>query len=118
MSPALATAWCNASYTPPAVSVPYQTAWMKYATATNREMGRRYEETGFLHINLLYPLQYGDATARARGELIRQTFYCGKTFASGGQTVAISGTPSIEGGEAEGTRWRVIVKIPFHAFVN
>lgn len=118
MSPALATAWCNASYAPPAVSVPYQVAWMMFAKPGNREMGRRYEENGYLQINLMYPVQFGDGAARARGELLRQTFYCGKTFSSGGQTVDVHGTPDIGNGQVEGSRWKVVVKIPFHAFVN
>lgn len=118
MTPALDTAWCNAAYIPPAVSRPYQVAWMMYGTPVNRELGRRYEENGYLQVDLMYPLQAGSSAAWARGELIRQTFYRGATFSSGGQTVTIMNTPSINNGQVEGTRWKVTVKIPFHAFVD
>ncbi len=118
ITPALVTALNNVAYVPPAVSVPYQAAWVLFARPDNREYGPNYREIGFMQIDLMYPLAMGDGAARVRGQLIRETFYNGVSFESDGVAVTIAGTPEIGAGMADGSRWKVIVKIPFFANIN
>ena len=118
MTPALATSLNNVAYVPPAVSVAYQQAWILFARPENREYGPNYRELGYMQIDLKYPLQMGDGAARARGQLIRETFYNGATFSNDGVDVTVSGTPEVGAGAVDGSRWIVIVKIPFFANIN
>jgi hypothetical protein len=115
MSPALATAWENIAFTPPASSVPYQRAFILFAEPDNSEFGANYTDQGIFQVSLCYPLQAGDATARTRAGLIRTTFARGLTFTSGGTTVTIQRTPEIGQGQVEGDRWVIPVKIRFYS---
>jgi hypothetical protein len=117
MSPALATAWENAPYTPVA-GTPYQRVTLLLAEPANLEMGSaRYTEQGYLQISLAYPLNAGAGAATARAELIRSTFYRGASFTSGGVTVNIEKTPEIAPGRVEEDRYVIPVKVRFFAHV-
>ncbi|PIP01782.1 MAG: hypothetical protein COX55_09025 [Zetaproteobacteria bacterium CG23_combo_of_CG06-09_8_20_14_all_54_7] len=117
MSPALATAWENAQFMPVA-GTPYQQVHLLFATPSNREMGDRYQEIGYLQCKLMYPLAVGTATIAARAMLLRTTFKRGNTFVSGGITTTVTETPEIVPGRVEGDRYAVSVKIKFVAQVN
>jgi hypothetical protein len=114
IAPALSTAWENVAFTPPASSVPYQCAFVMFAEPDDPEAGRTmYFERGIFHINLLYPLGAGDATARTRAKLIKDTFYRGRSFTSGGVTASVEKTPDAGQGSVDGDRWLIPVKIRF-----
>ena len=116
MSPALATAWENVAFTPPVSTVPYQRAFLLFATPVNPDMGRGVtRESGIFQINLCYPLQAGDGAARARVALLRDTFYRSATFVSGSTKVIMRNTPEAGAGAASGDRWIVPVKCIFFA---
>ena len=118
MTPAITTSWENVSFVPPASSVPYQAAYLLFATPDNPTFGNKYHrENGIFQVSLNYPLQAGDSAARTRAELIRTTFYRGASFASGGVTVTIEKTPEITSGTPDGDRWMVAVKIRFYASI-
>ena len=114
MSPSLSTAWENVAFSPPASSVPYQRAFLLFAEPDDPEAGHALHiERGIFQINLLYPLQSGDGTARARADLIKATFYRSRSFTSGGVTVSIEKTPEAGQGTVDGDRWLIPVKIRF-----
>lgn len=113
MSPALATAWENVSFSPPAAGTPYQRVNMLFAQPDNREYGSRHQERGYMQVKLLYPIQIGTSTINARAELLRSTFARGNTFSSSGVTVMVSGTPEVTPGTVEDDRFAIAVKIPF-----
>jgi hypothetical protein len=115
MSPALSTAWENHAFTPPAVSTPYQRAFLLAARPDNQVFGSAYFEQGIFQIDLMYPQQSGSAAAAARAELLRSTFSRGASFTSGGVTVRISDTPEVMPGMNEESRYRITVKIRFFA---
>lgn len=118
ITPAIATAWENSAFSPPASSVPYQQVNILFAEPENPTYGNSYHlEQGFMQVKLMYPLQAGSLTAMTRAELIRATFYRGASFTNGGVTAVINRTPSISPGNVEGDRWAVIVKIRFTAQV-
>ena len=117
MSPALSTAFENVPFVPVA-GTPYQQVHMLFATPSNREMGDRYQEIGYLQCKLMYPLAVGTATIAARAMLLRTTFKRGNTFVSGGITTTVTETPEIVPGRVEGDRYAVSVKIKFVAQVN
>jgi hypothetical protein len=117
MTPALSTAFENASYTPPAASVPYQQVNILLAQPENQEYGLRHRELGYMQIKLMYPLQSGTGTIAARAELIRSTFYRGASFVADGVTVIIEKTPEVSPGSVEGDRFAIPVKVRFFSNV-
>jgi hypothetical protein len=115
MSPALATGWPNAPFTPPAATVPYQKAAILFAEPENPTYGNTFHrERGIFQVTLMYPQQTGAAAALARAELIRATFYRGAKFT----TTTIERTPEILPGFADGDRWAVPVRIRFYSDIG
>jgi hypothetical protein len=118
ITPALATAYENAPYTPVA-GTPYQAVYLMTATPENPTMGDGfYREQGIFQVSLFYPLQAGPAAAAARAELIRTAFKRGTALTSGTVTVRISRTPEIGQGRVDGDRWHQIVRVQYFAGVN
>lgn len=118
MAPAVATAWENVMFNPPASSVPYQSAFLMMGEPDNREWGGSHIEEGILQVSLMYPLQKGTAEANARAEYLRTVFFKGATFTKDGVKVNIVKTPTIGQGRADGDRWFIPVKIRFHSFIS
>lgn len=117
MSPALATAWENVSFTP-VPGTPHQQVHLLCAMPDNSEHGRTHFEQGYMQVKLMYPLQIGTSTIAARAELIRSTFYRGAAFTSGGVAVRVTHTPEVSPGSVEGDRFAVPVKVRFAAFIS
>ena len=117
ISPALATAFENANFKPPAESVPYQIVHVLFARPDNQEIGRSHQELGYLQVKLMYPMRTGSLAAMTRAELLRTTFYRGSTVSSGGVVVNITDTPEITPSGIEESRYSVIVKIRFRSFI-
>ena len=116
MTPALATALENVRFTPPAANVPYQKAFVLFAEPDDPEAGHSLHfERGIFQVTLMYPLQTGDGTARARAEAIRAIFYRGASFTNSGITVVVVNTPEAGQGVVEDGRWSIPVKIRFLA---
>ncbi len=117
MSPALSTAWENADFDP-VIGTPYQRVHLLPAPPVNPEMGGHlHTEQGIFKIVLSYPLEAGPAPASSRAELIRATFYRGRSFTASGVTVFVQNTPEISSGRAEADRWEVPVNIRFFAHI-
>jgi hypothetical protein len=117
ITPALATAWENQSFTPPATGTPYQIVNILFATPSNATYGSEHQELGYMQVKLMYPPQAGPGAAAARAELLRITFARGATFTGGGVNVNISRTPEITPGTTEDGRYAVVVKIPFFSHI-
>lgn len=127
ITPAMQTAWPNTP-TPgqstfvPVAGTPYQAVSFKLTTPDNREMGRRYQQKGYMYVRLMYPLLpatgAGTATQLARAELIKDKFYASQTFASGGITVLINATPEINDIGVDGDRYAILVMVPFLANIQ
>lgn len=114
MSPALATAWENVPYDP-VNGTPYQRVTLLPAPPDNPERGTFTRDQGILQISLAYPLDAGPGVAEARAELIRDTFYRGASFTSGGVTVNIERTPEIAPAINEPDRRVVPVRVRYYA---
>lgn len=116
MSPSLTTAYENVPFTPPASSSPYQRAFVMFAEPDDPEAGHSMHiERGIFQVNLLYPLQAGDSTARARAEAIKTTFRRGATFTKDSINTVVEKTPEAGQGTPDGDRWMIPVKIRFSA---
>lgn len=113
MSPAIATAYENVSFTPPAPSTPYQKAFVMFAEPDNSEFGSGSRQQGVFQVSLMYPIQQGDATARARAAMLESVFKRGSSFVKSGITVTVTRTPHAGQGTVDGDRWHVPVKIQF-----
>lgn len=114
MSPAMASAWENAPYTPVA-GTPYQRVYLLAAEPDNPEMGGHVTERGFMQVSLCYPLDTGPGAAMARAELIRATFPRGAAFSASGVTTQIERTPEIAPAMIEDDRYVVPVRVRFFA---
>lgn len=113
ITPALATAWENASYTP-IEGTPYQRVWFLFAQPDNWHVGQRFRQNGYMQVSLFYPLGNGAKDALTRAELIRSTFKAGMILSG----VSISATPEISSGETDGDRYVLNVFIRFSEFVT
>ena len=118
MAPALATAWENVSFTPPAVTVPYQKANVLFATPDNPEWGKFRFEQGYLQVTLLYPQNAGSLAAAARAKAIADHFPKGLTLTHSGVNTQINKPAEIGNGVPDGDRWMLPVRIPFHAGIS
>jgi hypothetical protein len=113
MTPALATAWENAAFTP--TTAAYQSVALLFAAPDNISYGAGFTEQGIMQVDLSYPQETGPAAAYTRAELIRSTFARGETFSSGGVSVIIQRTPEILPGRNEGSRYILPVRVRFFA---
>jgi hypothetical protein len=119
MSPALTTEYQNDPPLVPTAGAAYQRADLLLATPTNNEISRSYVAHGFLQVTLCYPTQAGTGAAEARAELIRSTFYRGRSLTPvGGVTVTIHLTPEILPAYVDGDRFCIPVRVPFRAPVT
>lgn len=115
ISPALATAWENVDFTPPATSTAYQNVTLMFAQPDNASYGAGYRELGIMQVDLNYPQQSGPSAAYTRAELLRTTFRRGATFSSGGVSVVVDRTPDIMAGRNEAGRYVLPVRVRFFA---
>ena len=113
----LAPAWENVPYTP-VPGTPYQKINLLPARPDNRENGPNYTEQGILQFSLMYPLEAGSSAAMTRAELIRSTFYRGRSFTSGGVITLITDTPEIGPAMVDGDRFMVPVRVRWRAQVT
>jgi hypothetical protein len=117
MSPALATSNENAPYSP-VVGTPYQRVTLLLAEPGQSRDGKRpLHRAGLFSRSASYPLDAGPGAATTRAELIRSTFYRGRSFTSGAVTVNIETTPEIAPGRVEEDRFVIPVKVRFYAHI-
>lgn len=113
-----AIAWENVAFTPPNGSpwarfffVPSQPAVVTLGTNGADEI------TGFVQVDLNYPLGTGDGAAQAKYDAMCAVFKAGARFAHGGETVIIRSCGRSQGREIDNT-YRVSVTIYFYSQVN
>lgn len=117
MTPALATAWENTTYTPVA-GAPYQRVVMTFDIPVNAEYGASFQQGGMFVVTLCYPQGAGPGDAAARVELLRAAFRRGASFTSDGLTTTVTRTPIILAATLEGDRYLVPVQVPFLATIT
>lgn len=111
MTPALATAWENVTFTPTA-GTPYQRVNFMPATPNDYGVASGTQEIGLFQVMLCYPLNTGRAAAAARVQLLRDQFPRNLRLLSGSALVAkIMRTPAAAPGMVDGDRWVVPVTI-------
>lgn len=106
--------WENTNYVPVS-GTPYQKIDLLLADPVNPEMGRLYQETGYMQVSLRFAINEGAGAASAKAQSIRDWFYRGLTLAANGLTVTINRTPIIRSAFIDGDRFVVPVKISFLA---
>jgi hypothetical protein len=114
---ALPTQWQNLPYVPVAQTA-YQQVALLLADPINPEIGRMYQENGYMQITLRYPLNTGPGAADAMAQSIRDWFYYGLPLAANGLTVTINKTPTISPSFVDGDRYCIPVKVRFFANVS
>jgi hypothetical protein len=116
ITPALATAWENADFTP-AVGTPFQAVNLLPAEPDNTVFGPTYQERGLMQVTLNYPIGKGAKDALARAKLIRETFQRGLSLVKSGITTTIEKTPEIGPGAPEGAWYQLPVRVRWYANV-
>lgn len=116
MSPALATANENVSYSP-TPGTPYQDVAVLFARPDNTENSASHLSQGFMQVTLRYPLNTGSAAAATRAEAIRTAFPRGRSLTSGAVKVTITDTPEILPAYTDADRYCVPVRVRFHSHI-
>ncbi len=95
MSPALATAYENVSFTT-TNGTPFQRVNLLPASPDNTSIGdKHFIEQGIFQVTLCYPSNVGPNAAQARAEAVKAHFKRGTTLVDGSQQLVITRTPSI-----------------------
>ncbi|HEX4918047.1 MAG TPA: DUF4128 domain-containing protein [Limnobacter sp.] len=118
LTPAVAIAGENGTYTP-VTGTPYQATTLLPASTLTRDVAERvHEERGIFQVMVCYPSAQGPVNARTRAEAIRQHYTAGLRLTEGGQDVEILGKPSIAPALTP-TGWYCIpVRINYKAIVQ
>jgi len=117
ITPALATAYENVSYTP-VTGIPYQTVYVIPNNPDNLTLGDSlFFEKGYMQVSLKYPLGNGTVACATQAELVRQKFKRGATFTKDGISVWMNATPSVSF-VTEADRYTAVVKIYFYSQIN
>jgi len=115
MSPALATAFENVTYTP-SEGTPYQRANMLPAEPDNSTQGPGMRtERGIFQVSLYYPPGGGSADAQARADALIAWFKRGTSMTHAGVTTIVPRTPKKSPGFNQDGRYVVPVSIPYQA---
>lgn len=115
MTPALSTAFENASFSPVS-GTPYQAVYLLPAQPDDSEIGARHHfEIGIFQVSLLYPQNTGPAAAQSRAIAVRQWFSRGTTLTNAGVNVNITRVPYIRPGRVDADRWRIDIDIRYQA---
>ena len=116
LTPAMATAYENASFAP-VTGVAYQRITMLVNRPVDHAVTMDVtEERGIFQVSLFYPQGAGRGAAQARAELIKTLFKPPLTLSNGAVKVEINKTVHIGGGMPDGDRWMVPVSIYWQSF--
>lgn len=115
IQPPLALVKENEAYEPE-VDVPYCEAYLMPAQPNNATIGTSfYQEQGIFQVSLKYPSGYGVLDCVTRAGQIRALFARGACFIDGGVAVQIDRTPELSRGAIDEGRWRLDIRIRWHA---
>jgi hypothetical protein len=110
----LATQWENTKYVPVA-DTPYQRVTILLADPANVENSARYQELGFMQIDLRYPVNNGPLTVWAKAQAVRDWFPRGLTLTADSVNVTINKTTAISVGFIDDDRYVISTKVPFYS---
>ena len=113
ITPALATAYPNASFTP-VQGTPYQQVDFLFSRPSNDYVHRGANQAGFMQVTLFYPELTGPKDAITRAELIRTKFKSGSIFSG----VHITNMPEIGAARNENSRYVVPVFVNFTKYLT
>ena len=116
ISPAIATAWENADFTPTT-----GTPWQRVDLMVNDPVDYAVtsdvvERRGFLQVTLFYPRGVGTATVSARAEAVATRFAPVQTLTSGATNVEILSTATIHSGIVTEEWFAVPISVPWRSF--
>lgn len=117
LTPALATAYENAAYTPIA-GTPYQKINLMRAQPANPEAGTFQQAQGIFQVTLEYPQNVGVGVTEARAKLLAEHFPRKLSLTASGVTVTVMRAPYIMAGFVDGDRWAVPVRVFYQANIS
>lgn len=116
LTPAMATAYENATFTP-VTGVAYQRIHMLVNRPVDHAVTMDVtEERGIFQVSLFYQQGTGRGAAQTRAELIKAMFKPPLTLTNGAVKVELMKTAHIGGGMPDGDRWMVPVSIYWQSF--
>ena len=113
ISPTIATAYENVSFTP-TINVPYQQLYD--IPSSNNHLfidNSEFEGLGIFQITLRYPSGKGTKDAFNRAELYVSSFPVGRKLTKNGDTITVLQTPQIDVLGVDGDRYVVAVSINY-----
>lgn len=117
ISPTIATAYENVSFTP-TINVPYQQLYD--IPSSNNHLfidNSEFEGLGIFQITLRYPSGKGTKDAFNRAELYVLSFPCGLKLTKNGDTITVLQTPQIDVLGVDGDRYSVAVSINYKVYI-
>ena len=118
LTPALATSYENAVFTP-VNDVPYQRVSLLPANPDNSMAGSKtYLEVGIFQVTLCYPIKAGTAAASTKAEAVRTHFKRGTSLVESGLTVLITNTPRLSPAMVEGGRYCIAVSVTYQTQIS
>jgi len=119
LSSGIDTVFQNIAYIPK-VGTPYQKVWWMFSKPQNPTIAgngqpENIRETGYIQINLDFPMGVGTGACDAQAQAIRTYFPIGKTFTVSTGSLIVSQSVEFSPARQEGDRWVSPVKIYFVA---
>ena len=119
LSSGIDTIFQNVAYSP-TVGQPYQKIWWMFSKPQNPTIAgngqlENIRETGYIQINLDFPMGVGTGACDAQAQAIRTYFPIGKTFTVSTGSLIVSQSVEFSPARQEGDRWVSPVKIYFVA---
>ena len=118
LTPALATAYENAAFTP-VNGTPYQRVHLIPSTPDNSTMGSSlYFERGIFQVTLCYSCGIGPLSIETQAQLLRTHFKRGTSLVEEGVTVTVTDTPRVAPGFPDGDRYTIPISVPWQAQIS
>lgn len=118
MSPPLATAYENKSYTP-TTGTPFQRVNLLPASPDNQTLSPDYHlELGLFQVTLCYPKNAGPNDAQARAEAVKTHFARGLSLTEGALTIIITRTPVIAPAFLDDAFYCIPITIQYQCDIN
>lgn len=117
ISPTIATAYENVSFTP-TINVPYQQLYD--IPSSNNHLfidNSEFEGLGIFQITLRYPSGKGTKDVSNRAELYVSSFPCGLKLTKNGEIITVLQTPQIDVLGVNGDRYSVAVSINYKVYI-
>ena len=117
LDPTFPSAWDNAEFKPPVG--PFQAISFLFAEPDDRGgKDSPVLQRGYMDIALAWPPNVGSGAANVKAKNVAEHFKRGTTIETPNFNIIVERTPTINGGQVEGDRFIVRVRIRWYAYID